>query len=49
MTPAGWSPGSFAVRPLLSAHNQKAGSRLGVWEADGHILEEDSFYTMITD
>jgi hypothetical protein len=43
------TPGSFAVRPLLSAHNQKAGSRLGVWEADDHILEEDPFYTMITD
>lgn len=40
---------SYAVRPLLSAHNQNAGTRLGVWMADDHILEEDRFYVLIRD
>ncbi|WP_434450195.1 NucA/NucB deoxyribonuclease domain-containing protein [Lentzea sp. E54] len=40
---------SYAVRPVHEKHNQLAGSLLGHWMADDHILEEDRFYVLIKD
>ncbi|RJQ77669.1 hypothetical protein D5S17_14705 [Pseudonocardiaceae bacterium YIM PH 21723] len=45
----GNTPRSYAVQPLLSQHNQKLGSMLGIWMGEDHILEEDPFYVIITD
>ncbi|MEV6110891.1 hypothetical protein AB0M28_40300, partial [Streptomyces sp. NPDC051940] len=40
----------YAVQPLNSAHNQKAGSRLDRFYNDQRILrDEDSFYTRLVD
>ncbi|MEV0675929.1 hypothetical protein AB0I60_05325 [Actinosynnema sp. NPDC050436] len=38
---------SYAVRPLLSAHNAKVGSLLSNFVAADHILEEDTYHVLI--
>ncbi|WP_143116522.1 NucA/NucB deoxyribonuclease domain-containing protein [Lentzea xinjiangensis] len=40
---------SFAVRPVLSRQNQKAGDLLGQFMANDHVGEEDPFYVLIRD
>lgn len=40
---------SYAVRPVLSRQNQKAGDLLGQFMANDHIGEEDPFYVLIRD
>ncbi|WP_181400101.1 NucA/NucB deoxyribonuclease domain-containing protein [Actinokineospora spheciospongiae] len=35
---------TYAVRPVLSSHNQKVGSRLSLFVAEDHILDGDDYY-----
>lgn len=35
---------SYAVRPLLSTHNQKVGSRLSTFVAEDHLLDGDAYF-----
>jgi hypothetical protein len=39
---------SYAVRPLLATHNQKVGSRLGLFMAEDHLLDGDAYYVTAT-
>jgi hypothetical protein len=39
---------SYAVRPVLSAHNQKVGSRLAIFVAEDHLLDGDAYYVGAT-
>ncbi|MFI7642281.1 hypothetical protein [Nonomuraea sp. NPDC049400] len=38
----------FSVKPILSDHNSKAGTRLGVWYGADRILNGDHFFVRIT-
>ncbi|WP_368660827.1 NucA/NucB deoxyribonuclease domain-containing protein [Amycolatopsis sp. Hca4] len=35
---------SYAVRPVLSGHNQLVGSRLSTFVAEDHLLDGDAYY-----
>ena len=38
---------TWAVMPVLSTHNQSAGSILGNWYRSDHLLDGDNFYVSI--
>lgn len=40
---------TWAVKPVYLSHNRSAGSILGIWFNDDHLLDGDPFFVRIVD